>query len=84
MGDDHRVDVGGVAGQRLPVPAPEVRETLEEAAVDEDAGVVALDEELAAGHRAHPAQEPQQGRSGRHGARAGARGVGHVRPSFGR
>ncbi len=58
---DDRVDVAGVAGQLVPVAAAQVRQALEESAVDEDPGVVALDQELAAGHRPDTTEEPQQG-----------------------
>ncbi|MDX3637093.1 hypothetical protein [Streptomyces europaeiscabiei] len=47
-------------GSRRQFAPSQVGEALEEAAVDEYAGVVALDEELAAGDRAHAAQEGEQ------------------------
>ncbi len=81
MGDDHGAEVGGIEAGLLPVAAAQVRETLEEPAVDQDAGVVALDEELAAGDRAYRTEQPQECRSGRGGS--GARGcLGHDPPSL--
>lgn len=79
MGDDHGVDGRGVARQLGPVAAAQVRETLEEAAVEEDPGVIALDEESTAGDGPDAAQEAQQrgSRSGRGQVRFC---LGHRRP----
>lgn len=82
MGDDHGVHVRGVAGEPLPVAVPQLRETLEETAVEEDPRMVALDQEPAAGDRPHATRETRQGRP--RGRGSGIRGcLGHGRPSFG-
>lgn len=65
VGHDHGVDVRGVARQRSPVAATQVSEPLEQSAVDQDARVVALDEELAPRDGAHAAEEAQERRPGR-------------------
>lgn len=79
MGDDHGVDGRGVARQLRPVAAAQVRETLEEAAVEEDPGMVALDEELAAGDGPDAAEEAQQ-RGSRPGRGQVRFCLGHRRP----
>lgn len=54
---DHGVDVRCIARQAPPVAPSEVGETLEEPTVEQDPGVVALDEELTASDGANPAEE---------------------------
>ena len=80
--DHYGVDVGGVARQLRPVAAAQVREALEEAAFEEDPGMVALDEEFAAGDGSDAAEEAQQ-RGSRRGS-AGPESVSNMTgPSFG-
>ena len=62
------VDRGGVDGERVPVAAPVVRQTLVETGVDEHPGAAGLHEEAAARDGAGGAQEGER-RDGGGGAR---------------
>jgi hypothetical protein len=57
MGQHHRVDLAGCHRRRHPVAQPQLLVALEQPAVDQQALVLVLDEELGAGHGAGPAEE---------------------------
>lgn len=59
MCEDHRTDTAGVRTDVPPVALPPGLLTLEQPAVDQDPGVVALEQEPAPGHRAGRTQEGQ-------------------------
>lgn len=63
VSDDDRFDVLRVARQAAPIPSAEVRDALEQAAVHEDPGVVALDQELAPRDGSHASEEREQCRT---------------------
>ena len=57
MRQQDEVDLGGRNRQGLPVALAQLFEALEQAAIDQDAAPVRLDEVFRAGHRADPAEE---------------------------
>ena len=57
VGEDHRADVVGFHRQRIAVAQSQLFETLEQAAVDEQAFAFVLDQVFGTGHRAGTAQE---------------------------
>ena len=60
MGQDDGVDRGRVDRQRLPVAQPQFLQPLKQAAVDQHAPAIDLEEVLRAGHRTSGAEESQR------------------------
>jgi hypothetical protein len=54
-----RVEAGRLEPERLPVPKPQLLESLEQPAVDQDSGAGRLDQELRTGYRAGAAEEAE-------------------------
>ncbi len=55
VGQDDGIDAGRIDRERLPIPEPQLLESLKQAAIDEHAPAAHLEQVLGPGHRARGA-----------------------------